>query len=71
MALRSGARVPKGGFAAVKHPSKWRLGCEMEDFKVWRFPNHFTAAKWMYGVAKWHSCTKGSLRSCENFRRGR
>ena len=25
----NGTRVPKIGFAAVKHPSKWRLGCEI------------------------------------------
>ena len=69
--LQNGTRVPKSGFVPVKHPSKWRLGCEMEDFKAWRFRNHFAAAKWMYRAAKWHSCAKGSLRSCENFRKGR
>ena len=26
--LQNGTRVPKGGFAAAKHPSKWRLGCK-------------------------------------------
>nr|CAN72228.1 hypothetical protein VITISV_013433 [Vitis vinifera] len=31
--LRNGTRVPRGGFVAVKHPSKWRLGCEMEDLQ--------------------------------------
>ena len=51
--------------------AKWGLGSEMKDFKVWRFRNHFAPAKWVYGAAKWHSCAKGSLRSCENFRRGR
>ncbi|WKA02032.1 hypothetical protein VitviT2T_020273 [Vitis vinifera] len=25
----NGTRVPKSGFAAAKHPSKWRLGCEI------------------------------------------
>ena len=35
--LRNGSHVPKGGFAAAKHPSKWRIDCEMEDFKAWRF----------------------------------
>ena len=35
--LWNGTRVPKGGFAAAKHPSKWRIDCEMEDFKAWRF----------------------------------
>ena len=29
MALRSGTCVPKGGFAAAKHPSKWLIGCEI------------------------------------------
>ena len=27
--LQSGTRVPKGGFVAAKHPSKWLLGCEI------------------------------------------
>ena len=27
--LRSGTRVPKGDFTAAKHPSKWRLVCEI------------------------------------------
>ena len=67
--LWNGTRVPKGGFAAAKHPSIWRLGYEMEDFKAWRFRNHFATAKWMYGAAKCHSCAKGSLHSCENFRK--
>ena len=31
----------------------------------------FAAAKRVYGLAKWHSCAKGPLRSCENFCRGR
>nr|CAN77540.1 hypothetical protein VITISV_008122 [Vitis vinifera] len=68
--LQNGTRVLKGGFTAVKHPSKWRLGCKMEDFKAWRFRSHFAAAKRVYGLAKWHSCAKGPLRSCENFCRG-
>ena len=68
--LQNGTRVPKGGFTAVKHPCKWRLGCKMEDFKAWRFRSHFAAAKRVYGLAKWHSCAKGPLRSCENFCRG-
>ncbi|WJZ90861.1 hypothetical protein VitviT2T_009978 [Vitis vinifera] len=25
----NGTRVPKSGFAAAKHPFKWRLGCEI------------------------------------------
>ena len=25
----NGTRVPKIGFAVAKHPSKWRLGCEI------------------------------------------
>ena len=29
-ALRSGTRVPKGGFAAAKHPSNWGRGCEIK-----------------------------------------
>ena len=29
------------------------------------FAAHFTAAKWGYGAAKWHSCAKGWFRSCE------
>ena len=33
MGLRNGPCVPKGGFAAAKHPSKWRLGCKMEDLQ--------------------------------------
>nr|CAN79035.1 hypothetical protein VITISV_004562 [Vitis vinifera] len=68
--LQNGTRVPKGGFTTAKHPLKWRLGCEMEDFKAWRFRNHFAAAKWVYLDTKWHSCAKGPLRSYENFRRG-
>nr|CAN82809.1 hypothetical protein VITISV_007056 [Vitis vinifera] len=70
-ALRNGTRVPNGGFVAAKHPSKWCLGYEMEDFKAWRFCNHFTATKRVYLAAKWHSCDKGSLCTCKNFRRGR
>ena len=27
--LQNGTRVPKSGFTAAKHPSKWRLGCEI------------------------------------------
>ena len=27
--LQNGTRVLKSGFAAAKHPSKWRLGCEI------------------------------------------
>ena len=27
--LQNGTRVPKSGFAAAKHPSKWCLGCEI------------------------------------------
>nr|CAN63071.1 hypothetical protein VITISV_002282 [Vitis vinifera] len=27
--LRSGSCVPKGGFVAAKHPSKWGRGCEI------------------------------------------
>ena len=30
--LRNGTRVPKGCFAAAKHPVKWGFGCEN-----WRF----------------------------------
>ena len=52
--------LPNGVSAA-----KWRI------FKVWRFRSHFAAAKQVYGLTKWHSCAKGPLRSCENFRRGR
>ena len=33
--------------------------------------SHFAAAKRWYLAAKWHSCAKEPLRSCENFRRGR
>ena len=33
--LRSGTRVPKGGFAAAKHPSKWGRGCEVKKFPLW------------------------------------
>ena len=69
--LPNGTHVPKGGFAVVKHPSKWRLDYEMEDFKAWRFPSHFIATKRVYLAAKWYSCSKGPLPSCENFRRGR
>ena len=29
MGLPNGTRVTKSGFAAAKHPSKWRLGCEI------------------------------------------
>ena len=68
--LKNGTCVPKGGFTAAKHPSKWRFGCKTEDFKAWRFCSHFAAAKQMYLAAKWHSCAMGSLRSCENFHRG-
>ena len=68
--LQNGTRMLKGGFAAAKHPSEWRLGYKMEDFKAWRFRSHFVAAKRMYGAVKWHSCAKGPLRSCEDFRRG-
>ena len=32
--------------------------------------SHFAVAKWWYLAAKSHSCAMGSLRSCENFRRG-
>ena len=28
MGLRNGTRVPKGGFVAAKHPSKWLFGYE-------------------------------------------
>ena len=28
--LRSGTRVPKGGFAVAKHPSNWGRGCEIK-----------------------------------------
>nr|CAN62900.1 hypothetical protein VITISV_036725 [Vitis vinifera] len=31
----------------------------------------FAAAKRVYELAKWHSCAKGPLRSCENFHKGR
>ena len=34
------------------------------------FAAHFVAAKRGYSTAKWHSCAKGSFRSCENFRKG-
>ena len=32
--LRKGTHVPKGGFAAVKPPTKWVFGCENWSFKA-------------------------------------
>ena len=34
-ALRSGTRVPKGGFTVAKHPSKWGRDCEIKKFPIW------------------------------------
>ena len=68
--LQNGTRVPKGGFAVVKHPSKWHFGCETEDLKAWKARSNFAAAEQVYLATKWHSCAMGSLRNCENFRRG-
>ena len=70
-ALRSGTRVPKGGFAATKHPSKWHIGCETMDLQAWKIRSHFAAAKRAYLAMKRHSCAKVPFRSCENFHRGR
>ena len=50
-----------GGADATSH----LMVCALKDFKVWRFRNHFAAAKWVYGALKWHSCVKGWFRSCE------
>ena len=33
-ALQSGTRVPKGGFTAAKHPSKWGRGCEIKKISA-------------------------------------
>nr|CAN71936.1 hypothetical protein VITISV_016910 [Vitis vinifera] len=60
-----------GGSVAMKHPSKWHLGCETVDLQAWKIRSHFAAAKRVYLAVKWHSCAKGPLRSCENFCRGR
>nr|CAN67104.1 hypothetical protein VITISV_022941 [Vitis vinifera] len=50
--LRSGTHVPKGGFAAAKHPAKWGFGCEN-----WRFH--------ALGISRpFHSCEMGVL-CCE------
>nr|CAN78630.1 hypothetical protein VITISV_042850 [Vitis vinifera] len=69
--LQNGTRVPKGGFAAAKHLSKWLIDCETEDLKAWKARSHFTAAKRVYLAVKWHSCAKGPLHSYKKFRRGR
>nr|CAN71991.1 hypothetical protein VITISV_012314 [Vitis vinifera] len=50
--LPNGTRVPKGGFAAVKHPSKWRLDYEMEDLQGMEVSQPF------------RSCEKG-VRACK------
>ena len=41
------------------------------DLKAWKACSHFAAAKRVYGLAKWHSCANGPLRSYENFCRRR
>ena len=44
---------------------------KMMDLKAWKARSHFVVVKRVYGLAKWHSCANGPLRSCENFCRGR
>ena len=39
--------------------ARWRI------LRQGGFRNHFAAAKWVYGAAKWHLCAKGWFRSCE------
>ena len=68
--LRSGTRVPKGGFAAAKHPSKWRFGCKTLDLKAWKVGSHFATTKRVYLAAKWHSCAKGLFTAAKIFAEG-
>ena len=39
--LRNGTRVPKGCFAAAKHPAKWGIGCENGVFNALRILQPF------------------------------
>ena len=44
--LRNGTRVPKVGFTAAKHSSKWSFGYEMGIFHALELRSRFAAAKW-------------------------
>ena len=62
--LRNGTHVPRSGFAAAK------LAAKLEFLRLWRFRKAFRSCEMGIGAAKWHSCAKGVIRICENFRRG-